>query len=354
MGRKMAGPGIRAFHFARELSKVAPTALVASAVDVPGDIEVVDCSSAEARLLVRDATLVISQPSRLLFSLLAESGATPIFDLFDPTLVELDELLARKVAPRIRLHRFLESGRLLKALRTGAVNICATPQQRSYYEAHAARHRITRQLEWLIVPFGVEDGPISADTAPDGVPLFIWNGGRWPWLDPALAADSVRRLNRSGVRCRLLLLGGARPNEEAPQTAIPNHDDDLIEQNADWVAYRDRGRWLRRARAAVILHRVTPEAEVSIRTRFFDALWAGLPVIASRGGWVSDLIEREKLGIVVTPERGDEVESAMRRMIEDDVFHLASVSNLERIRPQFTWSRVVAPLAAAARKLINA
>jgi len=366
VGRRMAGPGIRAFHLASELRLVAETTLVATPDESTAEIQpgqigaigsivpivpIVDVRSQAARRVVADAAVVIGQPSRQLFSMLRGSKAKKIFDLFDPTLVELDEMLRGRFVPRIRLHRLLEERRLRQALESGDVLVCATPQQRGYYERLARRWGIERKLAWLVVPFGVEAQPVDGTGGADRVPLFIWNGGRWPWLDVELASQSVRALNREGLECRLLILGGRRPDEKVEQSSV--RADETIEYHDSWVPYRERGAWLRRARAAVMLHRDTPEAELSIRTRFFDAIWAGLPVIASRGGWVAELVEQETLGIVVTPENEIEVREAMTRLIEDDAFHATAVINLERLRTRFGWSRVVAPLAEAARKLMN-
>lgn len=352
VGRRMAGPGIRAFHLARELRVVATTTLIATPEQSePGGIEVLDVRSSDARAAIADAEVVIGQPSRQLLSMLRGCRARTIFDLFDPTLVELDELQRGRFVPRIRLHRLLEEWRLRRVLSSGDRLICATPQQRDYYDRLAREWGIEREIEWLVVPFGVEAQPLDGSGGADRVPLFIWNGGRWPWLDVELAGESVRELRRDGIECKLLILGGRRPDEKAEQSMV--RPDESVEYHDAWVPYRERGSWLRRARAAVMLHRDTPEAELSIRTRFFDAVWAGLPVIASRGGWVAELVEREKLGIVVMPESGQQVRDAMARLIGDDAFHSAAVFNLERLRPRFAWSRVVAPLAEAARKLIN-
>lgn len=351
VGRRMAGPGIRAFHLARELRSVAETTLIGLPDDSLDGIDVVDVRSGMARELVKRATVVIGQPSRQLFSMLRGSRARTILDLFDPTVRELDELLRGRLAPRLRLHRVMETRRLRKALASGDFFMCATPHQQEYYERLAHDWGLTPPSQWLVVPFGVDDAPLPAAVSRDPVPLFVWNGGRWPWLDADLAERSVRELNAEGAHCRLLILGGRRPNEGIDQSRLTK--DPAVEVNDEWVPYRERGRWLRRAMAAVMLHRRTAEAEVSIRTRFFDALWASLPVIASRGGWVSELVEREGLGVVVEPESAAEVRGAMRKLIEDDAFRLAAVFNLERVRSEFLWSRVAAPLVDAARQLTD-
>ena len=51
---------------------------------------------------------------------------------------------------------------------------------------------------------------------------------------------------------------------------------------SDWVPYAERLDPIAKCKVAIMLHRDTPEARYSIRTRFFDALAAGVPVGAAR------------------------------------------------------------------------
>jgi glycosyltransferase involved in cell wall biosynthesis len=132
--------------------------------------------------------------------------------------------------------------------------------------------------------------------------------------------------------------------------AVPVGDAPFILRNDEWVPYRDRGRWLSGARLSIMLHGVTAESELSIRTRMFDAMAFGIPVVATRGGWAADLVEAEGLGLVVEPESLDSVAAAVRRLVEDDAFHAACVENLERIRPRYAWSEVVKPLVSTIRE----
>jgi glycosyltransferase involved in cell wall biosynthesis len=96
-----------------------------------------------------------------------------------------------------------------------------------------------------------------------------------------------------------------------------------------------------------MLHRRTEEAEYSIRTRLFDAIAAGTPVVASAGGFAAELVEREHLGIVVPPGDAGAVAEAIRRLLTDDGTYAACVENLERIRPRFAWEVVTRPLVSA-------
>jgi len=93
-----------------------------------------------------------------------------------------------------------------------------------------------------------------------------------------------------------------------------------------------------------MLHRESLEAEFAIRTRLFDAIWCSVPVVATRGGFAAELVEREGLGVVVAPGDAGEVAAAIGRILHDDAFRSACVENLGRMRSRFSWSRVAAPL----------
>ena len=86
-----------------------------------------------------------------------------------------------------------------------------------------------------------------------------------------------------------------------------------------------------------MLHRRTEEAEYSIRTRLFSAIAAAVPVVATRGGFAADLVEREGLGIVVPARRCRSGVRGGAKLLTNDDYHAACVERLERIRPRFAW-----------------
>ncbi|MCA1732187.1 MAG: glycosyltransferase [Acidobacteria bacterium] len=350
VGERMAGPGIRAWHFAAELSKRFEVTLVAQLAETESSgFRQVKWGSSEGVTAMEAADVLVAQPHR---KVLAINHPRAIYDLFDPVVLELDELLRVRPSFRLKMHRSVEWGRLGVALKNGWRLIAAAPRQRDFYlGVHASRGGDVEgwSERWLEVPFGADPGVTEPSKLEPGPPLFVWSGGSWEWLDPQLAVEAIEKVVAGGTPARLLFLGGAHPNPEVGGRVGVSGEasEGIVIRNPEWVPYRERGRWIAGARAAMMLHRETAEAGVSIRTRLFDAIAFGIPVIASRGGWAADLVEREGLGLVVEPGSSDSVTAAMRRMIEDDAFHAACVEHTERVRPRFAWSEVVAPLAEA-------
>jgi glycosyltransferase involved in cell wall biosynthesis len=360
VGARMAGPGIRAYYFAAELAKHFPTTLVAQLIDFDAREEkfsFIDARGTAAPAQLRRAGVVIGQPRRELLSL---NGPALIFDLFDPVVLELQQLYANGATFRQKLHLRREWGRLHAALRRGDVLIAGAPRQRDFYAGvHAVADGISGDWSsrWIEVPFGIDETPPPATAHARlraGPPLVLWGGGTWEWLDPETAIRAVTELNRSGVPCRLLFLGGRRPNSQLPaldtlgrfRTAIQEAGDAVL-INEDWVPYRERGGWLRAAKVAIMLHGRTLEAEFSIRTRLFDAIWCSLPVVVTAGGFAADLVRTEGLGVVVEPSDVSAVAAGIEKLLRDDAFYAQSVSNLNRIRERYRWSEVIRPLVRA-------
>jgi glycosyltransferase involved in cell wall biosynthesis len=348
VGERMAGPGIRAWHFAGELAKHFTTTLVCKRegeLTAASDFRVAERGSAEALVAMRAASVVIGQPARGFGR--QRRGQRVVFDLFDPVLLELREMYGRHPSMRQRVHLAAEGWRVRRALSEGDLLIVAAAKQRELYRDAKA--------PVVEIPFGIENIPVAADDERENI--ILWGGGTWEWLDPAIAAEAVVEVNRRGVDCRLLFLGRSRPNlhavdrrrEDRLDTIITNSAP-FVQANDAWTPYRDRLSWLRRSKAAIMLHRPTAEAAYSIRTRLFDAIAAAVPVITTENGFAAELVAAESLGVVVPASDAAAVADAIEKLIGDDGFYAACVSNLIRIQPRFAWDVVTRPLIEAVRE----
>jgi glycosyltransferase involved in cell wall biosynthesis len=355
VGDRMAGPGIRAWHLAAELAKHVPTRLIArsegrsnirSEGSASPEVTLIEHGSAAARAALREASVLVGQPARGFGKRRREQRI--VYDLFDPTVLELRELYGASPSVRQRVHLAAEWWRLMEALTRADLLVCAARKQRELYGRLQSS-----DAPWIEVPFGVDLSEVRGCEKPKDN-IVIWGGGVWEWLDPAAAVDAVVRVNEEGVRAKLLFLGRSRPN----RNLIDRRRDDRFEAllarggehvsaNAEWIPYRERLSWLRAGKIAIMLHRRTAEADYSIRTRLFDAIAAGIPVVASAGGFAAELVEREGLGIVVPSEDTGAAAEAIRRLLTDDAFYSTAVKSLERIRPAYAWEVVTRPLVRA-------
>ncbi|HEV2718887.1 MAG TPA: glycosyltransferase family 4 protein [Thermoanaerobaculia bacterium] len=346
VGERMAGPGIRAWHFADELSKHFDVTLIARLEGKPPEaaqFSLVAKGSAEAKRALHDADVLLGQPARGFRR--QRKAQRIIYDLFDPVLLELREMYGRSPSIRQRVHLAAETSRVKNALKDGDLLIVATQKQLELYKKRDA----------LVIPFGAEKPHESRELRAES--LVLWGGGTWEWLDPKTAVEATIKLNRAGVPCRLLFLGRTRPNRDMVDRRREDRFDRLVasgypfvQANEEWIPYRDRLSWLHRAKIAIMLHRPTAEAAYSIRTRLFDAIAATVPVITTEEGFAAELVRTEGLGVVVPPDDVDAVAAAMRKLLCDDAFHARCVQSLARIRPRYAWDVVTQPLIDAIQR----
>jgi len=201
VGERMAGPGIRAWHFAGELAKHFTTTLVCQREgELPGDggFRVAERGSAAALVAMSAANVIVGQPARGFGR--QRRGQRVVYDLFDPVLLELREMYGRHPSMRQRVHLAAERWRVNRAVSEGDLLIVAAAKQRELYRDAKA--------PIIEIPFGIED----IDPSMDRENIILWGGGTWEWLDPATAVEGVVEANRRRVDCRLLFLGRSRPN----------------------------------------------------------------------------------------------------------------------------------------------
>jgi hypothetical protein len=124
--------------------------------------------------------------------------------------------------------------------------------------------------------------------------------------------------------------------------------------NEGWVAYDDRHNLLLDADVGVSTHQEHLETEFSFRTRVLDYFWCSLPVIATAGDSMADLIERGGAGIVVPPEDVDALVDALTSLLTDDDRRKACGNASERLADDLRWSKVVEPLLQFCRQPVTA
>jgi glycosyltransferase involved in cell wall biosynthesis len=115
-----------------------------------------------------------------------------------------------------------------------------------------------------------------------------------------------------------------------------------VHVNRGWVPYSERGAWLLDADVGVTAHHDHLEARYGHRTRVLDYLWAGLPVVATRGDAMADLVEAQGLGRTVPAGDAEAFAAACEALLgaagDDARKRIAAVA------PTLTWDRVAQPL----------
>ena len=141
--------------------------------------------------------------------------------------------------------------------------------------------------------------------------MLLWGGGVWGWLDPLTPMRAVahaargraprvhgRRAPRArGVPARRRTLEAARRRGAAARPARPAR----ALSRAAGSPTTSGARWLAAADLGVSAHHDHLEARFAFRTRVLDYLWAGLPVVATAGDALAELVGGEGLGRTSPP-----------------------------------------------------
>ena len=312
LGAEMAGMAIRATELARAVGGEA----VYAHPHAPGDLG----ERAAA------AGVVVAQPAwPLAARALRRSGARLIYDLYDPEPLEALQFLAGRRDGVRRTVTAMSLDRMVNALHDGHAFLCASERQRDLWTGTLLAERLITpavhdadpSLGGLlaVVPFGVSDTPPTPGPGPrerfglaDDDELVLWNGGLWDWLDAESVIRAVAQLSPERPRLRLVFMGAsgaaqARDAEERAQALARELGllGRVVRFNDGWVPYEERGAWLLQADCAVAAHRDHLETRFSHRTRLLDCLWAGLPIVCTRGDELAERIARDGLGEAVPP-----------------------------------------------------
>ena len=386
IGARMAGPAIRASAMARVLADdghdvvLATTSTLDSAAIGstykltalrPGD-------DAEFARLERECDLIVFQGHAMeQFPLLATTEKVVVADAYDP--MHLEMLEQGREQPRATWELMVRSrvALLNQQLSRADLILCASDRQRAFYLGQlAALGRVSPNtyeddphLERLIAiaPFGIDSEPPHATRkatrgvvpgVDDDSRIVLWGGGIYSWFDPLALIRAVNALAARRPRTKLVFLGTKHPGVE-PMGIVKDSIELATELgalgtsvvfNEDWVPFEQRGSFLVEANAGVSTHHAHVETEFSFRTRILDYLWAGLPMVVTAGDTFADLVEKERLGIVVPAGDGEALEAALEKVLYDDDFAGDARRRVEAVRDRFLWETTLEPLRRIARE----
>jgi glycosyltransferase involved in cell wall biosynthesis len=355
LGFSMAGSALRAWELARALSKSGHEVRITAAPDSekPNEspVELVSSPCWAWAEVVVTPPWSLHLPAFTGKHILVVDGATPL-------LAELD---AMPSTPEIRRRRRTAAARLpLVTARANAV-LVAGAAQHDWWSTFLNRRPDVPILE---VPFGIQDHDPPAESAEViGVPpdwsIVLWWGGVWPWLDLDTLLAARARLGR--VPISIVVPTATRPggslaqfsandlNRMAARYALSAPEVVPLEH---WAPYDERHLILNRAAVMAFLHRPSPEAELSFRTRAMDALWSATPMLLSAGGEVARLADALGWGEVVEPGSPVAVSDALTRLLEPAEQARRRAAILEH-RDHWRWTRVANPLVEALPRLAD-
>jgi len=383
--RHLAGPGIRYRELARVLARHFEVILA-----VPGQTTLEGLPFAVwpyqrgqwgtlIRAVQRAHVILACGDSLADFPALARLNIPLVVDGYDPHSLETLALWAEQSVPFQVARHDERLGILRRQCQAGDFFICASERQRDWWlglledqgRVNPHTYRTDPSLRNLIdvVPFGLPSDPPQArqDTRPvlrgvwPGVGsddwIVLWGGGLWEWLDPLTALRAVRCLVDDGYDVRLIFPGTRHPSPVLPDMPMRARALALADELGltgryaffgDWVPYEDWPAVLLEADVGLSLHPDTIEARLAFRSRVLDYIWAGLPMVVTRGDSAADLVENHALGLAVNYGDHAAVAAALA-----DLFHAgrpalrdAYRERFDAVRRDLTWERAAEPLVA--------
>ena len=378
---KMAGPAIRAWHIADALSREHDVELVTTA---PSTLQhprfpVRTVWKPELRSLERWCDVFLFQGFLLDgYRFLRRSGKVMVVDVYDPFHLEQLEQ-SQGLDPDARREVVNATVAILnEQLLRGDFLMCASDKQRDFWLGQLAAlgriNPVTYDADpslaslMAVVPFGLPDEPprktggalkgVLPGIGPDDK-VILWGGGIYNWFDPLTLIRAVDKLRIRRGDVRLVFMGLKHPNPAVPEMRMAVAAQGLADElgligshvffNEGWVPYDERQNFLLDADVGVSTHFDHVETAFSFRTRMLDYIWASLPIVATAGDSLADLVERNGLGLTVPAEDVDALEAALATVLDDGNFAEGCRNALASTAPQFRWSTVLQPLVQFCR-----
>lgn len=377
VSKDMAGPAIRVWNFAKILSEHMNVILAIPnennlAEQVFKIVQYRDESSLK-NIIGQSDILLCGGMTFSRFACIGNSEKYIIMDIYDPynlaTLVEYkNETMERQLDIYKSIH-FMAN----EMLYYGDFFICASERQRDFWMGMmAALNRVNPysynqdpEMRKLIdvVPFGLPSNkPVHTRQVLKGVIkgiekddfVIIWGGGIYNWFDPLTLIRAMAKIKGVRKDIKLYFLGVKHPNPQVKELSLVTETVELAGKldvldknvffNFGWIEYDQRQNYLLESDAGIITHPNHIETRFAFRTRILDYFWAGLPVISTRGDSLSELVEKESLGVTVMAGDVDGLADAIISLVDNKPFILDCRDKVAAISQDYTWEKVCRPI----------
>lgn len=362
IGKTMAGPGIRSWEMACALTRKGHQTAVLARYSASGFSRDPSPSIGTASFLnlitqIRRSDIVIQpgSPLALFFSVLFRRKI--IFDQYDPVIFEFLEHHPAGFAARLKKRVMLLLWRIRQRLilRFGSGFLVANEKQKDLLIGQlSALGHLDKLASVVVLPFGLpETKPVKRHAVIRGTKikesdfLLVWGGGIWDWFDPFTLLEALAKIAAQRPDIKVYFPGINPPSPDSRKLAVVEEFlaqarkldllDTTVFVNRDWTPYEERADYLLEADAGISLHRDSLETRFAFRTRMLDYLWAGLPVIASRGDCWAEEIDRRGLGITVACGDVDATARAVVRMADDKGFRRECSARVKALGGEYSW-----------------
>jgi glycosyltransferase involved in cell wall biosynthesis len=277
-----------------------------------------------------------------------------VVDLYDPFIIE-------------NLHYFAERGdevfthdhaTLMRSIARGDLFLCASPSQRLFYlgmllaagRLNPAVFESDPDVRGLlrIAPFGVQPARPLPDRDLDHPAVLF--GGIYDWYDPLLAIDAVAIARISIPALTLTFTHHPNPDltpqgmtAEAVRYVKEMRYDSFVRFEA-WSSYSNRGAFFERFSIALLTFPQSIETDLSMRTRIYDYLWSGLPIVSSAAPGTGELLSKYGTGVNVEESSAEAFAAALTAALRDRERYARMVAGTRTFVREHQWEIVLGPL----------
>jgi glycosyltransferase involved in cell wall biosynthesis len=281
------------------------------------------------------------------------SGIPVVVDLYDPFIIENFHYYEER-GGEVFVH---DHGALMRSIREGDVFLCASRAQRLFYAGvllaagrlNPAAFADDPALDALlpVAPFGVH--PARSLAQRDLVAPAILFGGIYDWYDPILAIEAVALVRQSIPGTRLTFTRHPNP-EITPQGQLARAITHAATRGYDfvdfepWAAYADRAAFYERHALALLTFPNSIETDLSMRTRVYDYLWSGLPIVTSSAPGTDEILTRYDAGSIVRSNAAEDFASELVTILRARERYDALARGTQRFVSDHQWEQTLLPL----------
>jgi glycosyltransferase involved in cell wall biosynthesis len=277
-----------------------------------------------------------------------------VIDLYDPFIVENLHYYAER-GPEVFQH---DHATLMQSLVRADLFLCASEAQRLFWLGMLlATGRLNPivfeqdpHLDSLvrIAPFGVQ-APRPAVKRELEAPAVLF-GGIYDWYDPIVAIDAIAIARQSIPGITLTFTRHPNPSitpqgktAEAMQY-VKSKGYGAFVHFEPWAPYGARAEFFERFAVALLTFRQSLETDLSMRTRIYDYLWCGLPIVTSSAPGTDEVLTRYGAGSVVTADEPVAFANELVGIVRNRERHAAMERGARAFVEDHQWPRTLAPL----------
>lgn len=279
-------------------------------------------------------------------------GTRVVLDCYAPQWVELDFVLQRKSC-RERLKPLLRAYFNIARNALGGMVfdkvIVANQRQLDLFRGLMSLFSLTRDFGKIaIIPFGCSDlnpgdkkkgrlllGALSRSDFSDGDFLIGWLGGAYGWFD---LESVIRKVSEAALRNSHVKMVFFGVNEQQ-RGELLRFVDPRVSGNMfflPWVEFSSRFDLWSGLDVSLVWGGRNYENDYASRTRNFDCLTIGLPIVQNRDDEWGERLERTGSGVVVDE---DSLADVLVRLSESSEEVAKMRGAMSRLAPSFYWRR---------------